>query len=71
MNLLIFILRQKKSGADTSRVNVGSKWTEEEDRQLLDEYLNQKLKISEIAKIHGRKYNGIKIRLKRKHGIDV
>lgn len=54
-----------------SRENVGARWTVEEDDQLLDEYLNKKLKISEIAKIHGRKSSGIKARLKKKHGIEI
>ena len=46
------------------RINVGARWTEEEEQQLIDEYVNQKLTITQIAKIHLRKYAGIKIRLR-------
>lgn len=45
--------------------NVGSKWTKEEEDRLIDEFNNQKLTISEIAKLHGRKYGGISSRLKK------
>ena len=67
----IYSKPKKKSKTNTTRVNSGTKWSPEEDQQLLDEYLNQKLKISEIAKIHGRKSGGIRARLKKKHGIEV
>ena len=40
-------------------------------KESLNVKLNQKLKISEIAKIHGRKSGGIRARLKKKHGLEV
>lgn len=60
-----------KNDSNSSIVNAGARWSNEEDEQLLDEYLNKKMKISEIAKIHGRKVGGIKSRLRKKHGIDI
>ncbi len=45
-------------------VNRGEKWTDNEDKQLLEEYNNVN-DISTIAKNHGRSYGGIKARLKR------
>ena len=44
----------------------GASWTEEEDRQLDDEY-GSGMKISEIAKAHDRTNGAIRARLK-KHG---
>ena len=41
----------------------GLRWTKEEENQLIDEYVNQKLPISKIAKIHQRQNGGIKRRL--------
>lgn len=45
----------------------GTSWTEEEDRQLDDEY-GAGMKISEIAKVHDRTRGAISARLK-KHGL--
>lgn len=45
----------------------GASWTEEEDRQLDDEY-SAGMKISEIAKVHDRTSGAIRARLK-KHGL--
>lgn len=45
----------------------GASWTEEEDRQLDDEY-DTGMKISEIAKVHDRTSGAIRARLK-KHGL--
>ena len=45
----------------------GASWTEEEDRQLDEEY-NSGMKISEIAAIHDRTNGAIRARLK-KHGL--
>jgi ATP-dependent DNA helicase RecQ len=45
----------------------GAPWTEDEDRQLDEEY-NSGMKISEIANIHDRTNGAIRSRLK-KHGL--
>ena len=45
----------------------GASWTEEEDRQLENEY-HAGMSISEIAKVHDRTKGGIRSRL-RKHGL--
>ena len=42
--------------------NAGKPWTDVEDDKLRDEYLS-KLKISDIAKEHGRTYGAIESRL--------
>lgn len=44
--------------------NVGQKWTEKEEKMLLEE-LNQNLSISTIAKNHNRTINGIDARRKQ------
>lgn len=45
----------------------GASWTEEEDKQLDDEFCSN-MKISEIARIHDRTNGAIRARLK-KHGL--
>ncbi len=44
--------------------NVGKPWTDIEDDKLRDEFLS-KIKISDIAKEHGRSYTAIESRLDR------
>ena len=53
----------KNTPRDELHANAGRRWTKSEEEQLIDEF-NLNLKISEIAKIHKRKYGGIKARLK-------
>ena len=43
--------------------NAGARWTQEEETQLIDEFINKKLPISEIARIHKRKTGGISSKL--------
>ncbi len=45
----------------------GASWTEEEDKQLDEEY-GSGMKVSEIAKVHDRTNGAIRARL-RKHGL--
>lgn len=45
-------------------LRVGQKWTEEEDERLLESF-DKGLEIMELAQLHGRKYGGIKSRLKK------
>ena len=49
---------------EDKRANVGKIWTLEEEETLKEEF-NQGLKIGEIAAKHGRKYGGVKARLKK------
>lgn len=56
----------KKIESNKDFENVGTKWTEEEDSQLIAEYTNG-ISVMEISKIHKRKPSGIKARLV-KHG---
>lgn len=46
-------------------MNVGKKWTQEEDEELLDSYANNELNLSDIAEIHERTPLGIATRLVR------
>ena len=59
----------KNIPCDERNSNVGRRWTEEEEQQLIDEF-KQNLKIGEISKLHKRKAGGIKSRLKRLGLID-
>ena len=45
--------------------SVGSKWTKEEELQLIKEYNEDKLNVEEIAEIHKRTNSGISSRLVR------
>lgn len=51
----------KDTGRDLLR-NAGKPWTDAEDDKLRDEFLS-KLRISDIAKEHGRSYGAIESRL--------
>ncbi len=42
---------------------VGQRWTEEEQQRLICEFVNEKLTIEQIARLHQRKSGGIKSRL--------
>lgn len=53
-----------KGNAGNSLRNAGKSWTDIEDTMLRDEFL-AKLKISDIAKKHGRSYGAIESRLDR------
>lgn len=48
--------------ASEAKGNKGSKWTEQEDQQLKDNF-NNGLKTSELAKLHGRSSEAIRSRL--------
>ena len=43
----------------------GQKWTNEEQERLVQEFIEEKLAIEQIAQIHHRKVGGIKARLKK------
>lgn len=43
----------------------GQKWTNEEQERLVQEFIEEKLTIEQIAQIHHRKVGGIKARLKK------
>lgn len=43
----------------------GQKWTNEEQERLVQEFIEEKLTIEQIARIHHRKVGGIKARLKK------
>ncbi|WP_114800955.1 Holliday junction resolvase-like protein [Moraxella canis] len=45
-------------------LRVGQKWTEEEDERLVEAF-DKGLEIKELAQLHGRKYGGIRSRLKK------
>lgn len=46
--------------------NRGKKWTEDEDKKLIEEYVTNKLDVNVIANNHGRSPVGIAARLKQK-----
>ena len=43
----------------------GQLWSKDEEDKLIDEFIEQKLSIGEIAKLHGRNTGGIRARLKK------
>ena len=43
----------------------GQLWSKDEEDKLVYEYIEQKLSISEIAKLHNRNNGGISARLKK------
>lgn len=55
--------------AQTVLINAGQAWTEDEDRRLREEF-ESGMKISEIARGHGRTSGGIRARLKKEGLID-
>lgn len=55
--------------AQAVRSNIGQAWTADED-QILEEEFEAGMKISEIARLHGRTSGGIRARLKRLGLID-
>ena len=57
----LFVLLEHVTTKDPLR-NVGKPWTDIEDDKLRDEFLS-KIKISDIAKEHGRSYGAIESRL--------
>lgn len=48
----------------------GRLWSKEEEDKLVFEYVEQKLTVNEIARLHNRNYNGIRARLK-KLGVEI
>jgi hypothetical protein len=56
--------------SSTTLERKGVKWTEQEDKDLLKEYLEQKKSIEDISKIHKRTVNGIRARLIQ-HSLDM
>ena len=58
------IARPEISRIKDDRELIGTKWTVEEEKQLLEEFSNG-IKISEIAKLHSRTPGGIRSRLKK------
>lgn len=49
----------------TKRYMKGQHWSEDEEKKLISEYMEEKLTIREIAKLHSRNIGGIKARLKK------
>ena len=60
----LFTLLEKANevSAKDPLYNAGKPWTEAEDKKLRDEFLS-KVRISDIAKEHGRSYGAIESRL--------
>jgi hypothetical protein len=56
--------RSEISRTKDEREQIGSKWTLEEEEQLIEEFGNG-MKISEIAELHSRTPGGIRARLKK------
>lgn len=56
--------RPEISRTKDEREQIGSKWTLEEEEQLIEEFGNG-MKISEIAELHSRTPGGIRARLKK------
>lgn len=56
--------RPEISRTKDEREQIGSKWTPEEEEQLIEEFGNG-MKISEIAELHSRTPGGIRARLKK------
>ena len=59
---LYTVLEATASQSDGPLRNAGKAWTETEDDKLRDEFF-MKMKISDIAKEHGRSYGAIESRL--------
>lgn len=66
---VLSIEQEDQSEAEEKIVNAGQAWTEEEDERLAEEF-EAGMKISEIARGHGRTYGAIRARLKRRGMID-
>jgi len=58
------LVRAKSNGHGNGKTMIGQKWTEEEEKELVEEY-KQGLTIRNIAQIHQRKEGGIQARLKK------
>lgn len=61
--------RPEISRIKDDREFIGTKWTVEEEKQLLEEFADG-MKISEIAKLHSRTPGGIRSRLKKLGAIE-
>ena len=61
---LFAVLEASTPNTQLQNRNAGKPWTEIEEEKLIDEYAS-KIKISDIAKEHGRTYRAIESRLER------
>lgn len=61
---LFTVLEASTPNTQLQNRNAGKPWTEIEEEKLIDEYAS-KIKISDIAKEHGRTYRAIESRLER------
>lgn len=57
--------KQKDVSTSTNCSMRGQLWSKDEEDKLVSEYIEQKLSISEIAKLHNRNNGGISARLKK------
>lgn len=56
---------QEKNPLKANSSMRGQLWSKDEEDKLIDEFIEQKLSIGEIAKLHGRNTGGIRARLKK------
>ncbi|MBE6954386.1 MAG: hypothetical protein E7449_00555 [Ruminococcaceae bacterium] len=61
---LFYALEQMNCAAANPLRNAGKPWTDIEDAKLYDEF-DSKMRVSDIAKEHGRTYKAIESRLER------
>lgn len=54
----------------TDKTNAYAKWSNDEEQQLINEYINQKLDINEISLLHNRNIGGICSRLRKLNIVD-
>lgn len=62
--------KEEKASSKTNFSMRGQRWSAEEENQLVAEYVEQKLTIVEIAKLHNRNNGGIRARLQKLGLID-